>query len=154
MNDTTTEQDGKKEFPNINPTGKGGFGDNPENINAGGRPKNQESFTYWLNYFKGLTVTEFKNWQVENPEDNRTVASNLAFQRIANALGNLKEFQEVADRTEGRSTQPIKHSGGLDFNLKKVEEVIDTILEGWHPPEEGWKTEKDEGRNTSDQEFS
>lgn len=30
---TTTEQ-----VPN--PTGKGGFGDNPQNINAGGRPKN------------------------------------------------------------------------------------------------------------------
>jgi len=34
----TTEQ--VKEIPN--PNGKGGFGDHPENINAGGRPKNQE----------------------------------------------------------------------------------------------------------------
>ena len=34
MNSTT------KQDMNLNPTGKGGFGDNPQNINAGGRPKN------------------------------------------------------------------------------------------------------------------
>ena len=33
--DSTTKQD-----MNLNPTGKGGFGDNPQNINPGGRPKN------------------------------------------------------------------------------------------------------------------
>ena len=35
--DSTTEQEEKK---GNNSEGKGGFGDNPENINVGGRPKN------------------------------------------------------------------------------------------------------------------
>jgi len=35
--DSTTRQDEKK---GNNPEGKGGFGDNPQNINPGGEPKN------------------------------------------------------------------------------------------------------------------
>ena len=35
--DSTTRQDEKK---GNNPVGKGGFGDNPQNINPGGEPKN------------------------------------------------------------------------------------------------------------------
>jgi hypothetical protein len=131
MSDETTEQvlDEPKEKWNPNPEGKGGFQDHPELINPGGRPKNQESFTYWLNYFKNLSVIEFENWQVNNPKDKRTVAANLAFQRVYNALGDLPEFKEVADRTEGRAKQPIEHSGELDFSVRKLEGVIDDILE-------------------------
>ena len=70
---------------NRNPDGKGGFGDNPQNINAGGRPKNAESFAYWYRQFKELTVAQLESWQDDNPRDTRTVASDLAFTRIINA---------------------------------------------------------------------
>jgi len=90
---------------NANPTGIGGFADNPQNINYGGRPKNQESFTYWLNFFKGLTVAEFNEWGKN--KDDISVAANLAYIRIQNAKESLHEFKEVADRTEGKAPQTI-----------------------------------------------
>ena len=95
-----------------NPSGKGGFGDHPEHINAGGRPKNQQSFTFWMNYFKNLTTKELFNWELENPEDKRTVAADLAYARIIKSRNQLKEFQEVANRTEGLPRQTI----GMDLN--------------------------------------
>lgn len=105
--DITTEQ--VKDVPN--PTGKGGFKDHPELINPGGRPKNAESFAYWYRVFKDMTVTEFKKWQEDNPDDTRTVASNLAFRRVFNSLDNLKEYQEVANRSEGMPKQTTELSG-------------------------------------------
>ena len=90
-----------------NPTGKGGFGDNPENINYGGRPKNEDSFTYWLNFFKSLTVEEFKSWERDIPEEDRTVVASIAYARMNAARSSLKEFKEVADRTEGKAPQSL-----------------------------------------------
>jgi hypothetical protein len=88
-----------------NPTGKGGFQDHPELINAGGRPKNQQSFAYWLNTFKEMPVREFLDWPKNNPEETRTVASDLAWARIFEARKDLKNFREVANRTEGMPIQ-------------------------------------------------
>jgi hypothetical protein len=120
MDNQTSEQDKqvKQLDYNRNPNGNGGFKDNPENINVGGRPKNQESFTYWMNFFKNLTLDEFAKWQLDNPKNKRTVAANLAIQRMVNAQDNLKEFREVADRTEGRPRQPIGIEGDLITRVK------------------------------------
>ena len=108
-NIVSTEQHGK--FPHINPTGKGGFKDRPEDINAGGRPKNAESFAYWYGQFKNMSVKDLKSWQNDNPEDTRTVASDLAFVRVINARKDLREFQEVANRSEGMPKQSIETQG-------------------------------------------
>lgn len=118
----TTEQV-ERHVPN--PTGKGGFGDNPENINAGGRPKNAESFAYWYRQFKNMTVNELKRWQQNNPGDTRTVAADLAFVRIYNARNDLKEFQEVANRSEGMPKQTVEYSDvneNYESYLKMCEE--------------------------------
>ena len=114
MDEVTTEQVNK--VPN--PDGKGGFGDNPQNINAGGRPKNAESFAYWYREFKNMSVAQLESWQDDNPRDTRTVASDLAFTRIINAKKDLKEFQEIADRSEGKAVQTMKHEGDLITGLK------------------------------------
>jgi hypothetical protein len=103
---------------NRNPEGKGGFGDNPQNINAGGRPKNAESFAYWYRQFKEMTVAQLESWQDNNPRETRTVASDLAFTRIINAKKDLKEFQEIADRSEGKAVQTMKHEGDLITGIK------------------------------------
>lgn len=103
---------------NRNPDGKGGFGDNPQNINAGGRPKNAESFAYWYRQFKEMTVAQLESWQDDNPRETRTVASDLAFTRIINAKKDLKEFQEIADRSEGKAVQTMKHEGDLITGIK------------------------------------
>jgi len=118
----TTDQ--VKRIPN--PTGKGGFGDHPENRNPGGWKKT-ETFRYWFEIFKEMTVTELKKWQRENPENTRKVVADLAFTRIVNAKGNLKEFREVADRTEGKATQKLEHSGIIERELVISDEVKDAI---------------------------
>ncbi len=109
-----------------NPTGKGGFVDNPQN-RSDGRWSKENSFSYWYNFFKRLTVKEFKEYEQKKPDDERSVAESLAYARIVNARRDLREFQEVADRTEGRPTQRVEQdiTGGL-FNTEKLQiEVID-----------------------------
>jgi len=116
MKKQTTEQVRKPR----NPTGKGGFKDHPELINPGGRPKNQESFSYWMNYFKNLPISEFLGWLKKNPEDVRTVAAELAYNRVFNAREDLTEFKEVANRTEG---MPIQSTDITSFG-EKLEQLI------------------------------
>lgn len=101
-----------------NPTGKGGFGDNPHNRNSGGRYPRNESFTYWYSFFKGMTVTEYNKWAVDNPENTRTIAANLALIRLENAKESLKEFKEVADRSEGKPTQKISYGDNVITGIK------------------------------------
>jgi hypothetical protein len=126
MNPTTEqvnkgqEQD-KSNVPN--PSGKGGFGDNPDHINPGGRPKNQESFTYWMNHFKNMPVKDFLAWIESTPEETRSIASDLAWNRVFAARKDLNEFKEVADRTEGRSRQPI------EMDTKIIQKVKVEIVE-------------------------
>lgn len=100
-----TQQTSEQVNFNRNPIGKGGFLDNPQHINHGGRPKNQQSFTYWLNYFKNLTVKEFQDWPKKNTKESRTMASEIAWKRIFNSTNSLHEFKEIADRTEGKPLQ-------------------------------------------------
>lgn len=104
---------------NRNPEGRGGFGDHPEHSNPGGRPKNAQSFSYWYGVFKNMSVAELKRWQSENPEDTRTVAADLAYRRIFNSQKDLKEFQEVADRSEGKPKMvaEIEHTGKINIAL-------------------------------------
>lgn len=104
-----------------NPTGKGGFGDNPQN-KANGRWKKENSQNYCLNYFLQLTVAELKVWEEENPEDKRTVAQSLAWARVVEARKELADYREVVDRTEGK---PMQHSdittGGQTFGGLSIE---------------------------------
>lgn len=108
----------------INPTGKGGFVDNPENINAGGRPKNPESFTYWMNLFKKMSLIDFKLARENYDGDEWTVAAEAAYVRVEASLGKeLANFEAVADRTEGKAPQTVIHEGGI-FTDTKVEFLI------------------------------
>lgn len=123
MDKKTSEQDYVLPPEKRNPTGKGGFRDNPQNRNSGGRPKNAESFAYWYRAFKNMTLAELKDWPNNNPEDSRTVAADLAYRRIFNSQKDLKEFQEVADRSEGKAKQSIDMSVGGELNVALVEFV-------------------------------
>lgn len=96
-NGLTTEQ-----VKNNNPKGIGGFGTNPQNRNDGGRYPRGESFTYWYNYFKNMSVADFRQWKNIVSDDVRTVVSDLAYTRMEKAISDLRDFQEVANRSEGR----------------------------------------------------
>ena len=113
-----------------NKTGKGGFGDNPESRNDGGRYPRGKSFTYWFEQFKMMSLAELKGWKKKNPENVRTVVSHLAFIRVWNSQRILKEFQEVANRTEGMPTQrsEVEHSGEVDVNMPESNKRANKFL--------------------------
>jgi len=92
---------------NRNPTGKGGFSDYPQHRNDGAWKKT-ETFRYWFGVFKDMTVEELKTWEEDNPESKRSVASSLAYTRIVKAKKDIREFQEVANRSEGMPKQVIE----------------------------------------------
>lgn len=103
---------------NRNPQGKGGFGDHPENRNDG-RWKKEASFTYWMNKFKNMSLLDFKMARETYDGDQWTVAAEAAYVRVEAALGKeLANFEAVADRTEGKAPQTVKHEGGLFANTR------------------------------------
>ena len=100
-----------------NPTGKGGFGDHPEHRSDGRWDKNN-SFSYWLNYFKTLTIQQFKDYKDEHEHD-MTMSCLAAYARVSNMIKDLNEFNVVADRTEGRVPQGI--TMGVDDTIGEIE---------------------------------
>ena len=112
MEKSTTKQVGN----NPNPSGKGGFGEHPEN-RSDGRWDKDNSFSYWMNFFKAMSVEEFKEYERIKPEKDRTMAETLAYARVFRARIELKEFQEVANRTEGMP----KTTGTLEM-VEKIEQ--------------------------------
>jgi len=113
-----------------NPTGKGGFGEHPENINKTGRPKNEQRFGYWLQFFKDLTNEQFYKYIEERPESQMYMAESIAYERVKKSKKNLSEYREVADRTEGRPKQTIEHEGGVieSVNIRIIKDAAQ--LEG------------------------
>lgn len=100
---------------NRNPEGRGGFADHPEHANPGGRPKNAESFSYWLNFFKSLPKGDFMQYEKEHP--GMTMAALAAYARIGKMVHHLREFEVVANRTEGMPKQTI------DVGMDDVTEI-------------------------------
>ena len=114
----------------LNPDGKGGFGDNPQNRNAGGRITNAESISYWYTFFLNIDVEDFKEWLLKNPEKERTMACELAYNAVVKGRKDLKYLIEITDRTEGRAKQKIQHEGDLNLNVlvEKSEKALDDIV--------------------------
>ncbi len=106
-----------KQVENVpNPTGKGGFQDHPEN-RSNGKWKAEDSVSYQYHLLIRLTVEELRNWMTEHPENQRTVAQQLAYQATIKASSKLDYLKEVTDRTEGRAKQPIEASGEVNLNV-------------------------------------
>lgn len=98
-----------------NPTGKGGLKDNPQNINYGGRPKNSQRFSYWLQFFKDMTNKEFMEYTKNRKQDDMYVAEIIAYERVRNARRDLNEYKDLADRTEGKALQNTNITGDLSL---------------------------------------
>lgn len=93
----TTEQVDKN-VPN--PTGKGGFGDNPQNRNPGGWKK-EESISYQYNRLGRMTDQEFAEYVPQ------TKFERIAYNRIKDAEDSLNDTKEITDRVEGKAPQSI-----------------------------------------------
>lgn len=92
-----------------NPTGKGGFGDNPQNRNPGGWKKEQ-SISYQYNLLIRLNVQEFRGWIEANPEEKRTMAQDIAYHAVLRARKDLNYLKEITDRVEGKPQQYTDHT--------------------------------------------
>lgn len=102
---STTQQEGN------NPKGIGGFGDNPQNRNPGGWKKDQ-SISYQYNLLIRLKVNEFREWLQLHPENERTMAQELAYQAVLKARKELNYLKEITDRVEGKPAQSTDITSG------------------------------------------
>lgn len=109
----TTQQD-----MNRNPTGKGGFGDNPDNRNPGGWNKDI-SFSYQYKRFMNMSMNELNEWRIK-PDMERKVVEELAYHRVMAAKNSLPDVKEITDRTEGRA----KESVDITSDGEKLEPVV------------------------------
>lgn len=96
-----------------NPTGKGGFGDHPENRNPGGWRK-EVSFSYQYKRFMAMTIDELAEW-MKKPMGEKTVVEELAHKAVARAKNSLADVKEITDRTEGKAPQFIGVGDKHDF---------------------------------------
>jgi hypothetical protein len=102
-----------------NPTGKGGFADNPQNRSDGGWKK-ENTISYQYHRFLNMTPKELEEW-VSTPKSERTVAMDIAYERVRAARKSLPDVREITDRTEGKAPQFI----GLD----SADSVKKTLVE-------------------------
>ena len=104
----TTKQASKKvkKPQERNPTGKGGFAENPQN-RSDGRWKAEDSISYQYRKLMSMTVEMFMLWTKNNPESMRTVAQELAYNAVKHARADIKYLKEVTDRVEGRAPQLV-----------------------------------------------
>jgi hypothetical protein len=101
-----------------NPEGKGGFKDNPENINMGGRPKNEVSIVYWIKeYLKGKEDGHEK-------ERAQELAEKIC--SMAYLEGNVVLMKEILERIEGKT--PWKIEGNIGEGLSAVAQALDKII--------------------------
>lgn len=103
----------------LNPTGKGGFGDNPENI-GNGRPKHSPQ--YWLNQYGKLSNAEFKElmegFKSGSLDNQLTVNQVLALRHIAGSV-KFDNRKDLLNRVDGMPTQRTEITGqdGSPFNV-------------------------------------
>jgi hypothetical protein len=98
-----------------NPSGKGGFLDNPDN-KAHGRWSKDTSISYWLNKLMRMDIKEFRSFKPE------TKAQEIAKKALAKAPDRLDYFREIMDRTEGKAPLTIDHTNnGSYFGLTSEE---------------------------------
>ena len=119
MSNKQTSQQATRDM-NLNPTGKGGFKDHPENRSPGGWDK-EGTISYQYNRLMRMSKEEL------NAFEPQTIAQEIALVRLKQAKKDLglPDAKEVTDRTEGRAAQSIRLDGSLDVNVALVEMIGD-----------------------------
>lgn len=91
-----------------NPTGKGGFGENPQNRNPG-HWKSEDAIPFQYNKLMRMSLEELKQWAKDNKE-TMTMAQAIAYKRLIAAVDSLPDAKEVTDRTSGKAKETIEHT--------------------------------------------
>jgi hypothetical protein len=108
--DKKTTQQVSKKPQERNPEGKGGFGDNPKNRNPGGWKK-ENTISYQYNRFMNMDPDELAEF-ADIPNKDKTVAMEIAYQRVLASKKSLADVKEITDRTEGKAPQNIDLTSG------------------------------------------
>lgn len=115
-----------------NPTGKGGFGENPQN-RRDGRWSKDTSISYWYNKLGRMTLKELEEF--EKKGDELTPFQKTALVRVKRAYKGdsegLAEAKEVADRTEGKAKQEIGIDASDDMKTIMRGFIIPTLPTDW-----------------------
>lgn len=125
----------------INPTGKGGFRDNPENRNAGFW-SSKDSISFQYKKLQRLTIEQLEKWIEENPKSKRTVAEDLAYKAMVKAQKELPYLKEVTDRSEGRAPQIVDMK--VDATLESTRKKIGAFLDDTDDPEDSETSEQED----------
>lgn len=97
-----------------NPSGKGGFSENPQNRNPGGWSK-ETSIPYLQNMFGRMDLNDFLSYQP------KTVFEKTAYESVKKSWEELGYLKEVTDRTSGKPEQPIDHTtAGKELNQRPI----------------------------------
>lgn len=107
-----------------NPTGKGGFGDHPENRSDGGWKK-ENSIGYQYRRFLNMTQLELEMFEA-TPKSDKTQAEILAYKAVIRAKESLPDIKEVTDRTEGKAPQFIGLGTADDYTTIALVEFMDS----------------------------
>jgi len=123
MTKITRDLDKNKPRKLPNPTGKGGFGDRPQDINRTGTWDPTMTFKYQYPYFNNMALDKFKDWIKSNPQ--RTVIQDIAWRAVAKARLEHKYLTEVANRTEGmpRQSTDLTSNGQTLAGLVQINEA-------------------------------
>ena len=108
---------------NANPEGKGGFGDNPDNINTEGRAKGWT----WREMLEGIAL-EIAPIEV----DGKSVTFKEAVgQRLwLEAMnGNIAAMKELFTRMEGLPRLEVDLRGKIDTGSDKIAELLQLMYE-------------------------
>ena len=99
MTDVTRDSRGRITSGILNPTGKGGFQERPEDR---GSWTKDTSPTRWIREFSKLTMTEI-NEKAKDP--NLTMVQRIAIRHVLNAYKDSRITSDYIDRLDGKARQ-------------------------------------------------
>jgi acid phosphatase class B len=114
-------QDKKPRGGNNNPSGRGGFGDNPQNRNKRGQ-RNKAAVAF---------ARSLREYIVKRGEEKITLPDGKKIKRIESVVmalykeaifGNMTAIQFIADRVEGKVTDSlaVQHGGAVNVLVEYV----------------------------------
>lgn len=94
-----------------NPTGKGGFGDHPENA-CHGRWRKEDSYTYNVNRYGRMTDIELQEVILQAKGGELTQFQRAALQTVLDMQKRegWKKLVDTVDRVDGKALQPVEQT--------------------------------------------
>lgn len=94
-----------------NPTGKGGFGDHPENA-CHGRWRKEDSYTYNVNKYGRMTDIELQEVILQAKGGELTQFQRAALQTVLDMQKRegWKKLVDTVDRVDGKALQPVEQT--------------------------------------------